>query len=524
MFETHSHQIRRFGLLAVNLTVSLVVSVTVSVLAFHSISSAQCPSTLTGEISNGVGLGMQVGAAGDVDGDGYADYIVATRNFPGYLSEIFVYSGRTNEQLKSYKQINDYYYRSNVGGIGDINGDGYGDILIGTVIFSGADDAILYSLDSPIVPTLSFVGIPFRSSKVLGDVDGDGILDFSISTVTNDSLNPGIWDVIVYSGANQAVLHTFTSIVSPTVVFGRKVADAGDVNGDGHADIMIQEYGDSVDPTTTLIHVYSGIDGSELYVFSGNSETGNFGLAISGVGDINNDGFDDFAFGSNLFDATSNQITEEVRVHSGVDGVELMRLVKDPADTSLAYYGWQIVGGSDIDGDGTPDIVVGAHYFGDTFETNTGAVFVYSGVDGSLIGSMFGEKSPSFSYEFGRSVAVVGDVNGDGLADILVGSSNFGQYSGTTNQPNYLNSGKTYLFTCLNPCCEVPGDANSDFSMNIADVTFGISRIFSGGPAPVCLDGADCNGDGSYNIADVTYGISRIFASGPEPVCGGNGY
>ncbi len=72
-------------------------------------------------------------------------------------------------------------------------------------------------------------------------------------------------------------------------------------------------------------------------------------------------------------------------------------------------------------------------------------------------------------------------------------------------------------------CCDTPGDATNDGSFNIADVTFGIARIFNDGSAPACQDEADANGDNSYNIADVTYGISRIFGSGPAPICGTTG-
>ena len=72
-------------------------------------------------------------------------------------------------------------------------------------------------------------------------------------------------------------------------------------------------------------------------------------------------------------------------------------------------------------------------------------------------------------------------------------------------------------------CCNVAGDANHDGSYNIADITFGIALIFSGGPAPLCQDEADANGDNSFNIADVTYGIARIFSGGPAPVCGTTG-
>ncbi len=74
-----------------------------------------------------------------------------------------------------------------------------------------------------------------------------------------------------------------------------------------------------------------------------------------------------------------------------------------------------------------------------------------------------------------------------------------------------------------NSCCNIPGDASHDGAFNIADVTFAIARIFSGGQAPLCQDEADANGDNRFNIADVTFGIARIFAGGPAPICGTTG-
>ena len=69
-------------------------------------------------------------------------------------------------------------------------------------------------------------------------------------------------------------------------------------------------------------------------------------------------------------------------------------------------------------------------------------------------------------------------------------------------------------------CCDVPGDANNGGSVNIADVTFLIARIFAGGSAPPCCEEGDANGNGSVNIADVTFLIARIFAGGAAPLCG----
>ncbi|MCH7878957.1 MAG: dockerin type I repeat-containing protein, partial [candidate division Zixibacteria bacterium] len=73
---------------------------------------------------------------------------------------------------------------------------------------------------------------------------------------------------------------------------------------------------------------------------------------------------------------------------------------------------------------------------------------------------------------------------------------------------------KGYLPTLTPGCCSFAGDANGDNSVNIADVTYMIARIFAGGAAPICNDAADANGDNSNNIADLTYMIARIFAGG----------
>jgi len=72
----------------------------------------------------------------------------------------------------------------------------------------------------------------------------------------------------------------------------------------------------------------------------------------------------------------------------------------------------------------------------------------------------------------------------------------------------------------IDPCCDTPGDADDSGQMNIADVTFLIARIFSGGQGPTCCGKADANADNSVNIADVTFLIARIFSGGPEPACG----
>ena len=101
----------------------------------------------------------------------------------------------------------------------------------------------------------------------------------------------------------------------------------------------------------------------------------------------------------------------------------------------------------------------------------------------------------------------------------VIGSGAGGSGEGGLLAEGYLPQ-YTPITVGVSSCCEIPGDANSDSKMNIADITFGIARIFAGGAAPSCQDQADANGDNTYNISDITYSIGRIFAGGAEPVCG----
>jgi hypothetical protein len=77
--------------------------------------------------------------------------------------------------------------------------------------------------------------------------------------------------------------------------------------------------------------------------------------------------------------------------------------------------------------------------------------------------------------------------------------------------------------SCCTPvvgCCVVAGDADHSGALTIADVTFLIARIFSGGPPPSCCEEGDPDGTGAITIADVTFNIARIFSGGPAPFCG----
>lgn len=114
------------------------------------------------------------------------------------------------------------------------------------------------------------------------------------------------------------------------------------------------------------------------------------------------------------------------------------------------------------------------------------------------------------------TTTMIVDTDGDGIVDTLdncPADFNPGQEDANSNGIGDVCDG----------CCVAAGDANNSGTVNIADVTFLIARIFAGGQAPGCCEEGDANGSGSVNIADVTYLIARIFAGGPAPVCGPEG-
>lgn len=86
--------------------------------------------------------------------------------------------------------------------------------------------------------------------------------------------------------------------------------------------------------------------------------------------------------------------------------------------------------------------------------------------------------------------------------------------------PDQIDSNSDGIGDVCQACCRVAGDADYGGSVTIGDVTYLITRIFSGGPPPACCQEGDADGSGSITIADVTYLIAHIFGGGPAPICG----
>jgi len=195
--------------------------------------------------------------------------------------------------------------------------------------------------------------------------------------------------------------------------FPQVAAGIGDVNGDGVPDIASGFPDFRPVPgqaPTGRITVHSGVDGGVLFQRDGSSNS-MFGSAVAGVGDVNSDGVPDFAVGSSTGDPA--QFNGQIDVLSGTDGSVIHSI---PGTDFASTLGLAMAALDDVDGDGVPDFAAGEPGF--TGFTDSGFVRVFSGASGAELYRISGPAG-----DFGVTLANAGDVNADGVNDIVVGKN-----------------------------------------------------------------------------------------------------
>ena len=329
-------------------------------------------------------FGRSVSSGGDVNRDGYVDWIVGAPNHDAATStdkgQAYVYSGADGTLLYEFlgEEVYDYFGYS-VSGAGDVNGDGYVDWIVGApyydaatinsgkaYVYSGADGTLLHGFDGE--GAYDYFGYSVSGA---GDVNNDGYDDVIIGAYGNDSNGYRSGKAYVYSGVDGTLLYDFSG-EAVYDYFGRSVSGAGDVNGDGFDDLVIGASG--VNSDAGKVHVYSGVDGLLLYEWLGEASYDNFGCSVSGSSDVNNDGHDDVVIGA----YGVNDYAGSAYVYSGVDGALLYEWHGQAASD---IFGFSVFSGCDVNNDGHSDVVVGAPYS----NSYAGSVYVYSGVDGALL-------------------------------------------------------------------------------------------------------------------------------------------
>jgi hypothetical protein len=457
--------------------------------------SAQTGFNITGVTQN-TGSGSSVSSAGDVNGDGINDLIIgafAANHYTGASYVVFGASGIGSTGTLSLAALNGSngfkipgltaYDESgcSVSSAGDVNGDGINDLIIGASgVNSGAGA-------SYVVFGANGIG----STGTLSLAALNGINGFKITGVTAND-----WS-------------------------GVSVSSAGDVNGDGVNDLIIGAYGansragasyvifgaSGIGRTGTLsLAALNGVNGFKITGVTAGEYSG---YSVSSAGDINGDGVNDLiigahqannntgasyvVFGANGIGSTGTLLLAAL---NGINGFNITGV------TAGDQSGYSVNSAGDVNGDGVNDLIIGAYQA----NNNTGAGYVVFGASGigstgilslAALNGSTGFKIPGVlsNDRTGHSVSRAGDVNGDGINDLIIGASGANNYGGVSYVVfgvNGIGSTGTLSLAALN-------------GVNGFKITGVTAYDYSGWSVN---SAGDVNGDGINDLIIGAYGVN----------------
>jgi len=383
-----------------------------------------------------------------------------------------------------------------VASAGDVNGDGYGDVVVGAHQYDNGEAnegvARVY-LGSPtgLATAPAWSGEGNQAGAIFGafvggagDVNGDGYDDVIVGAANYDNGETNEGRAYVYLGSSSGLDATpdWTAEAEQAgAKLGMRVGTAGDVNGDGWDDVIV----------SARFYDNPEIDEGRAYVFHGSAtglspgwdwdfDTDQFQAQMSAVGtagDVNGDGWDDVIVGSRFYDGGE---TDEGRAWvflGSAAGLSPSAATTLEIDVAGAEFGFAVAAAGDIDGDGYDDVVVGAPYHDDQ-----GAAFVYMGSPSGIVNTPtpWTFEANQRDAGVGRSVGGLGDINADGYDDVIVGADEY----------NSTRTDEGRVWVLLGSASGLTGSASWS----------GVGWQVTGGFGWSAATAGDVNGDGNDDV------------------------
>ena len=413
-----------------------------------------------GNYSNVISTDVIKGTNKDVNGDGYADVGVGATKYSTATGRAYIYHGSftgisTMAAASANTIITGESNSDELGSavaFGDVNGDGYADFIVGAwnysmgagngraYIFHGSSSGINSSVASSANTILTGEGGCFGSSLAVGDVNGNRYADVAIGAYLYDAGLPGYGRVYIFHGGSSGISSMGAASANTLLTgdspgdFGTSIA-FGDINGDGYADLGA---GAPVFNTSQgRVYLFhggaSGISSvtapSCTTIFTGETTSISLGQSVV-FGDVNGDGYADIVMGAPTHTSDQGRI---YAFHGSSGGISTPADISVSADTiingeaaTISYFGCSLAIG-DVNGDGYLDLGIGAFKFDNN---DIGRAYVYLGSSSGLVAiANFAITGGGTFYYMGQGIGF-SDINSDGYSDFLVSEWGFSSSRG----------------------------------------------------------------------------------------------